>query len=63
MTFQSNPYDAKIYNEKNSKLLDFKQKITIDIKNKSETREYFNVGWDGEKKIKIKQKIIVLVNP
>ena len=26
-------------------------------------REYFNVGWDGEKKIKIKQKIIVLVNP
>ena len=56
ITFQSNPYDAKVYTEKNSKLLDFKQKITIDIKNKSVTREYFNIGWDGEKKIKIKQK-------
>ncbi len=58
ITFQSNPYDANVYTEKNPKLLDFKQKITIDIKNRSVTREYFNIDWDGEKKIKIKQKII-----
>lgn len=56
VTFQSNPYDANTYTERNSKLLDFKQKIIIDPKNKSVTREYFNIGWDGKKKIKIKQK-------
>ena len=56
VTFQSNSYDDKIYTEKNPKLLDFKQKITINSKTKLVTREYFNVGWDGEKKIKIKQK-------
>jgi hypothetical protein len=56
ITFQSNPYDANTYTEKNPKLLDFKQKIIINFKNKLVTREYFNIGWDGEKKIKIKQK-------
>ena len=55
-TFQSNPYDKKTYVETNPKLLDFKQKIIINFKSKLVTREYINIGWDGEKKIKIKQK-------
>lgn len=56
VTFQSNPYDAKTYTEKNPKLLDFKQKIIINFQTKQVTREFMNIGWDGVKKIKIKQK-------
>ena len=56
VTFLSNPYDANTHTEKNPKLVDYKQKIIINFKTKSVTREYFNIGWDGEKKIKIKQK-------
>ncbi len=55
-TFQSNPYDNSFYTEKNPKLRDFKQKIIIDYKKNLVTREYFNIVWDGEKKIKVKQK-------
>ena len=55
VTFQSNPYDDKTYTEKNPKLLDFQQKIIINFKSKLVTREYYNVGWDGGKEIKIKQ--------
>ena len=43
VTFQSNPYDAKTYTDKNPKLLDFKQKIIINFKKKQVTREFFNI--------------------
>ena len=62
VTFQSNPYDDKIYSEKNPKLLDFKQKIVINSKTQSVTREYFNTAWDGEKKIQIKQKRVSAIS-
>tara|TARA_A100001011_G_C14089323_1_gene747896 strand:+ start:214 stop:681 length:468 start_codon:yes stop_codon:yes gene_type:complete len=53
---QSNPYDELVYTKKNPKLLNYKQKIIIDLKKKSVTREYYDIEWDGKKNIKIKQK-------
>ena len=58
VTFLSNPYDSETYKEKNPKLSDYKQKIIIDVKKKLVTREYFNIEWDGKKKIKVKQQVV-----
>ncbi|OUV03068.1 MAG: hypothetical protein CBC42_04630 [Betaproteobacteria bacterium TMED82] len=58
VTFQSNPYDAKPHIEINSKLVDYKQKISFDFKERLVTREYDDIEWDGSKNIKVKQKRI-----
>ena len=57
VTVQSNPYDDIVHTEKNPKLLEYKQKIIIDLKKKVVTREFFNVEWDGKKNIKVKKQI------
>ena len=55
VTVQSNAYDDRVKTQKIPKLLNYKQKIIIDFKKRTVTREYFNVEWDGEKNIDVKQ--------
>ena len=55
VTVQSNAYDDRVKTQKIPKLLNYKQKIIIDLKKRTVTREYFNVEWDGEKNIDVKQ--------
>ena len=57
-TVQSNPYDTKVHSEKNAKLLNYKQKIKVDLETETVTRAYVYDQWDGEKNIQVKREII-----
>ena len=56
-TIQTNPYDNKVHVEKNPKLVNFKQNITVDFKTERVTREYSYDTWNGEKNIRENKRV------
>ena len=58
ITIQSNPYDPKVHIEKNPKLLNYQQKIIVNLGTRSVTREYLYNEWVGNKNVKVKREVL-----
>ena len=57
-TIQSNPYDLRVYTEKNPKLLNYKQKIMINLEKRTVSRVYSYLQQTGEKNIETIKEIV-----